>query len=295
LTRRDRGRVVRGAVLWLLLGATAAEGLEGGQTDTEARFAAVVVLVGGPVDQCSATKIAARQFLTAGHCVVDTSSGELRPAFRANGTIKISGSVAPETEADFSKATVTNTLLAPAFKDGLERFISFKRKRIAAFTEQFAGTELLRRITEMEAKHHFTLRFPDAAVVEIDRDTAGIPVATIDAASLQAGDAVTLVGYGCAQLAHRREEHRSLPFGRRRWGHSQVIRVDAVNFYSYAAQLRTGTPSLCPGDSGGPVFHDGKVAGVHSTVFGISTAGGAHSNMSVNLYSLRDWEALQAR
>ncbi len=110
---------------------------------------------------------------------------------------------------------------------------------------------------------------------------------------MAAEEAVTLVGYGCAHLADRQDEQQRQPFGHRRWARTQVIRVDAVNFYSYAEHLRADAPSLCPGDSGGPVLRDGKVVGVHGTVYGIGSAGGAHSNMSVNLHALRTWDALQ--
>jgi len=288
--------ITRRALLGLLLlCALPAKGLEGGRPDAEQRYAAVVALVAGPVDECSATKVGARRFLTAAHCVVDTGSGELRPAFRPGGSIAISNAPTPRTAEDFITAMVQHTRLAPAFREGMDRFIAFKRKRVAAFVEQFADKELQRRIAEMEAKHHFTARYPDAALVEIDRLTPSIPAAPIDLDTVTAEDTVTLVGYGCAHLAERQAEQQSLPFGRRRWAQTQVIRVDAVNFYSYAEHLRPGAPSLCPGDSGGPVLRDGKVVGVHGTVYGIGAAGGAHSNMSVNLHTLRDWAALRQR
>ncbi len=289
-------RFVQPALLGLLLlGTHPANGLEGARPDTDQRYAAVVVLMAGPVDQCSATKIGARRFLTAAHCVVDTGSGELHPAFRADGSIAISNAAAPRAAEDFITAIVHHTRLAPAFRQGMERFIAFKRKRVAAFKEQFAGTELLRRIAKMEAKHHFTARYPDAAVVQIDRATPSIPTASIDLDALAAEQTVTLVGYGCAHLADRQDEQQRQPFGRRRWARTQVIRVDAVNFYSYAEHLRADAPSLCPGDSGGPVLRDDKVVGVHGTVYGIGAAGGAHSNMSVNLHALRTWDAIQDR
>ena len=279
----------------LLSGPHRANALEGGRPDTEDRYAAVVVLVAGPTDQCSASKIDARRFLTAAHCVVNTASGELRPAFRAGGHLANSNASTPCNAQDFVTVAVVQTRLAPAFRTGMERFIAFKRERVAALQEQFAGTELPRRIAEMEAKHHFTARYPDVALVRIDRATPSIPTVSIDFDKVAAEETVTLVGYGCARLADRQDERRRLPFGRRRWARTQIIRVDAVNFYSYAEHLRADAPSLCPGDSGGPVLRAGKVVGVHGTVYGISAAGGAHSNMSVNLHALRDWEALRDR
>jgi S1-C subfamily serine protease len=77
----------------------------------------------------------------------------------------------------------------------------------------------------------------------------------------------------------------------RRSGRSRVIRVDAVNFYTDAGQRAAHAPSLCPGDSGGPVLHQGRVVGVHTVVFGLNRRHGARSNMAVNLAPLADWSA----
>jgi Trypsin len=70
-----------------------------------------------------------------------------------------------------------------------------------------------------------------------------------------------------------------------------VIRADAVNFYTFAADLRPGSPTTCPGDSGGPVLKDGQVVGVHGSVYGLSARDAARSNMSVNLHPLAGWDA----
>jgi hypothetical protein len=68
-----------------------------------------------------------------------------------------------------------------------------------------------------------------------------------------------------------------------------VIRVDSVNFYTFAHRMHPGAPSLCPGDSGGPVMRAGKIVGVHGTVYGLAREHGARSNMSVNLQTVQPW------
>jgi hypothetical protein len=72
------------------------------------------------------------------------------------------------------------------------------------------------------------------------------------------------------------------------------LRVDPLNFYSFGRVMRTDAPSLCPGDSGGPVLRDGKAVGVHGTAHGAALRYGANSNMSVNLNSLMLWSALES-
>jgi hypothetical protein len=296
--KRDRRLLCRAALgALILLPGPVALALSGGTPDTGGRFPAVVVLVAGPRSQCSGTKIGPRRLLTAAHCVVDTGTGELRPAYRPGGRLRIGNAPVPAAAGDLHPVQVRRTHLAPAFSDGLQRFLAFKRKRIAAFREQFQGTELLRRIMEMEATHHFTARYPDAAVIDLDTATPDIPSLPVDQRPLTREAPVTLVGYGCASIDQRASENAAHPFGVRRWAETAVIRVDPVNFFSYARYLRDGAPSLCPGDSGGPVLRDGKVVGVHGTVYGIGgLAGeqGGHSNMSVSLPALKDWAALRA-
>jgi hypothetical protein len=92
------------------------------------------------------------------------------------------------------------------------------------------------------------------------------------------------------EAQHRRRKRSA--FGDRRWAESQVTRVDVINFHSYARRVRADAPTLCPGDSGGPVMYKGKVVGVHGAAFGLDTGGGARSNMAANLMELKRWQVL---
>jgi hypothetical protein len=278
----------------LLLAPPAGLALIGGEPDRDERYAAVVQIIGegDSRQRCSATKIGEQRFLTAAHCVMDMDSGLLHPTHQPGGSFRITNAVSPKTEADFIAVRTTATLIPPAFRAGLEELIAVRAQRIAQLKQKYAGGELVWHISRLKAKHVLTTRFPDVAVIEVDRPTPTIATAVLDLASSLEGASVTLVGYGCRSLEAWREGSKSPNYDERRWADTQVVRVDAINFYSYAGRTRADAPSLCPGDSGGPVMHNGKVVGVHGAAFELDTAGGPRSNMAVNLSELRRWPPL---
>jgi hypothetical protein len=288
-------------LLLLLLGTGEAAAIMGGAPDTDARFAAVVLVLTGE-GFCTATKIGPQHLLTAAHCTLDTASSALHPPFTAGGRLHISNALHPQGSADLRPVRVRRTQIAPAFRAGLKRLQAFKRERIAALRAQIDDPGLVQRLRGRGADHHFTARFPDAAVIELDTPTPAVPTLGIDLGPLAPDERVTLVGYGCADAQAAPDGPGDGPrpgaLGTRRFAASRVIRADGVNLYSYARHLRTGAPSLCPGDSGGPVLRAGRVVGVHSSVHGYGGhAGrrGGHSNRAVRLRALRDWDLLAAR
>lgn len=278
----------------LLLAADAAA-LTGGAADSAGRFAAVVMVSAGGSPLCSATKIGPQRLLTAAHCTVDMASGAAYPSFAAGGVLLIGNAAGPQGVADLRPVTVRHTHLAPAFREGLERFQAYKRERIGALEEDFGGTALMERMRTLAVGPNFTARFPDVAVIELEAPLAAIPKLPVDLRPLLPEDAVTLVGYGCADAADAADPREGRVAGIRRFARSRVIRTDGFNVYTYARHLRTGMPSLCPGDSGGPVLRAGKVVGVHGSVHGYGGhpgQRGGHSNRAVQLHALRDWSAL---
>jgi len=282
--------IARCVMMCTLLGvATQLEAIIAAKLDDPPQYAAVVVMLMADSRQCSATKIAARRFLTAAHCVADTSTGMVASAVAAGRPIQMSNAVSPGLR-DFALLHIDRVVLHPDFKRALERFHAYKEKIINEYREHHKGVDLELRIRRVESDNHFTVRNPDLAVVSVRELTPGIPITKIDFAPLTAGDLVHLIGYGC-------EADRDVPlatkYGRRRWGETKVIRIDTVNFYTFANQMLPGAPSLCSGDSGGPVMRAGKVVGVHGTVYGLSDKVGARSNMSVNLRTYEAWSMLR--
>lgn len=261
-------------------------GLLGGQSDTPEGFNAVVALSLGEQAHCSATKISAHTFLTAAHCVTNTQTGTIDSRFMPEQRLLVSANPKPRTRADFIPLTVRRIQLHPAYQTALQRFFAYKETQINVYRQRYSGADLARRIQVLEANNHFTARFPDLALLIVHETTPSIPQFAIDCTALTAGDSVQLIGYGFDSVAHFAQARRAAPFGQRHWGNSAVIRVDAVNFYTYGGLLRAGEPSLSPGDSGGPVLRRGRVVGVNGTVYGLSRLDAARSNMSVNLNGL---------
>lgn len=289
---RSRGRPW--ISFWLAFGfalvADPTLALINGQFDDEDRYGAIVALWSEGERRCSATKIGPYTFLTAAHCVVDVTRGDLSSPFQSGGTLKISAR--PESRpGDTQALVVTKTELPTAFAEGLKRLYDYQQSLIADYRSRYSGEDLLRRIRHVQADSRITDRFPDAALVHVVTPTPAIPQLSVSLAPLHAGTDVILVGYGCEHVIDwRRTDRRERP-ARRLWGHSQVIRVDSVNFYTFGSERRDGSATLCPGDSGGPVLFDDRVVGVHGTVWGLSHRDTARSNMSVNLHALSDWQA----
>ena len=283
------GRWIFAPVSGLLIAAffiPSASALIGGQVDFDERYQSVVSLVSSGSIRCSATKVAERDFLTAAHCVSDTGTGGPAEGFLPGDSILVSNLTQPGGRADYKPLRIESVRLHRGYRRALERFFRYKEERISAFRERYSGQDLDRPVRTLEADNHFTARFPDIAIIRVLDETPEIPAASIDCRPLSAEDPVHLVGYGIEGFTHDPPGGLAAYIGRRKWGESWVIRVDAVNFYTYAHLKRAGSPSLAPGDSGGPVMREGRVVGVNGTVYGLSRIEAARSNMAVKLNGL---------
>lgn len=258
--------------------------LIGGEADNENLYAAVVLLYAGPQALCTATKIDTHRFLTSAHCVVDAKNAKLKKAFEAGGRIAVSHTGVPRSSSDFTQLEVQDTLLPPTYLKALSRLAAYKAERIAVLRDTLSEEQLKLREHAFQIGHHFSARFPDLAIIQVSTSTDHIAILPLDLDPVQRNDSVLLVGFGCE---HSSKYNRSSSgYGRRTWGKTEVIRADKVNFYTYARLMRADHPSLCPGDSGGPVLRNGRVVGVNGTVYGLGSKDAARSNMSVNLNSL---------
>lgn len=290
-----RGRAQRRAALWvciMLVLPNAALALLDAEPDNARHYAAVVSIKTAEHWECTATKIGRRQFLTAAHCVVDPQTGAIKTALTGpNGSIDIGTTSRTGSEQISLTVALEHVLLAPAYEGALERFAAYKQQKIAELARKpealatIGGTARLDQAVHI--RHHFSARFPDLAILRLRDLTPSIPTSEIDFAPLPHNASVVLVGYGCTRGA----EGRLRPTHIRGFGRTHVIRVDSVNFYTKGGQMTTGAPSLCPGDSGGPVLHKGKVVGVHGVVYGLNARHGARSNMAARLNPLATWDA----
>lgn len=284
-----RSRSMLALLLLVLSGPLPA--LIGGQPDSADRYGFVVSLRVAPDQRCTATKIGPRSFLTAAHCVIDLRAGTLSRSFQPGGRVLVSNRPEVGGDSDYQPLRVEATQLPQSFVSALNRLHAYQEARIAEFRARYSGQDLARRIRQIYAESHITARFPDLAIVRVNNETRSIPAASVDLRSLVRGAEVVLVGYGCERVSDLAEGRRGSAPVRRSWGRSRVIRVDTVNFYTFAGDLRPGSPTTCPGDSGGPILKDDQVAGVHGAVYGLSARDSARSNMSVNLHPLAGWDA----
>ncbi|MBK5937777.1 trypsin-like serine protease [Halochromatium roseum] len=284
---RRRLRLARfGLGPWLLIASTALA-LSGGSEDSVQRHPEVLSLRADQRFICSAVKIGPQTLLTAAHCVVNARSGELMSAFRHAAEISLDNAPQQLSDKGAMIAVVDDILLPDAYREGLAKLVDYRRQRLAELSSMASALPTEQLEQGLRMRYHFAERYPDIALIRLRTATPEIPVAEVDFTPLAAGAEVELVGFGCADL--RRVGNRAA--AARRSGWTRVIRVDAVNFYTEAGQKSEQAPSLCPGDSGGPVLYQGRVVGIHSVVYGLNARHGARSNMAVNLAPLAGWEA----
>lgn len=289
---RDPDRARRLAILALLLAAPPTQALHQGRVDLEQRYPAVVNLATETDGNlCSATKIDAHWLLTAAHCLVDAESGDLRAAFKPGGEIRISNAPVQAAGATAQPVVVEEARLAPAYAQGLKAFRAYKAARLEDAREHGTQTSAIPKLTpeaalaqRLRLRHHFAARHADVALVRLRNATPDIPTLPLEPRAAEAESDVILVGYGCAAPGAT-----SIRPVRRAWGKTQVIRANAINFYTMGGQMRAGAPSLCPGNSGGPVLSQGQVIGVNTVVYGLNATHGSRSNMAVNLAPLVGW------
>jgi hypothetical protein len=219
-------------------GDSAGSGLIGG--DVAPKETATSVLL---VDnRCTAARIGERHLLLAAHCVLALSSSgrSLLPILDANykrgGKIEVTDSN-DVAAARYRELTVVRTHVHPAW-------LSECGASGCAFDHSIRGVAP-----------------PDIAVIETVESPPGT-IATVDTGHVASGDPLMLVGYGC-------EETLNDPSAPRRLKYAMTEAIDAsssLNGFAQRAYFETGgvesegAASLCPGDSGGPVFRAGSGA-----------------------------------
>lgn len=248
-------------------------------------FPATMQIVGN----CTVTKIADDLILTAAHCVRESSSAELRPAFVPGSTLRV---VVRGSSPGERTVTVRETLLHP----------------------QVAHLCASRGCSNRAADDRRDA--PDVAVVRLTAPLDGVPSAQVDLDEVLPGEDVTILGYGCADQVWGRGD------GKLRFRDTSIVATTAaihaggiddepVGFASVAANYALtpgpvrapsataavgaggdgglgagadaatagngtggaptgdgpGAAGLCPGDSGGALYRKGTgvVVGVNAS------------------------------
>lgn len=256
--------------------------LIGGRAALESEYQPTVYIQNG----CTAAKVGPRHFLTAAHCVHDYYDNSYSTGYDAGSIFRVTTVNGPDSLGDPS-AYVTMTIAAthvfPAWTEACARRI----------TE--GGDCYVNVLTNPEYP-------PDLAVVVVNEDSPAIPQATVDARPVTAGDPVVTMGYGCeiwggsTPTRLKLDELSALP-------ESSLVHegafispeaaplVAASNVITRGYGADPNAASLCPGDSGGPLYRGATsellVVGVNAYY---SFGGGASASLT-NWHTRLDTEA----
>ncbi len=189
---------------------------------------------------CTATKVGARQLLTAAHCVINMDLNELRPTY-------------------YPSAFDSFYIYWHANPSGASAPIKLKSKRTFVPTSQF-GT--------------FKLTGGDIALIETTEDIPMVPIAEIYEQPLTTQDELRLTGYGVLNASPTLLTSTKVSIATE----EQLDKIKYKNGLNDSVWMVMGPkyepkdhrPHLVPGDSGGPLYiKDGnsfKVAGVNSYI-----------------------------
>jgi hypothetical protein len=210
---------------------------------------------------CTAVKVGPQKILTAAHCVDGQGGSELFDGgplvfFTANA-------VTDDTAYDLAeRATIETVRIHPSY----------------------------------DRLHHLSDQ-PDVAVITLAPGSTfdDIPSAVVDIDPIPVGTKLVLNGYGCPaiQPGGGNGDH-VLRFGTAKsvsiktlgigFDAERLSLIDQNFVVTAGSGLREGATSVCPGDSGGPVYRSGTakltVAGINSWIAGISQAGPKASMMA---------------
>jgi hypothetical protein len=215
--------------------AEARGALVGGREVSSAEFPATVLINDG----CTGAKVGPRLFITAAHCVHDSE----RNTVPVGGLVRVTTKRAQVRSGDYLDLDLVDIHVMQGWLDACQAP---------------CGANVL------SAAHP-----SDVALFEVAEDSPDIREAYVDISPVLPGDALVEVGYGCEDgygiafdYANRRlkvEQVVALPAGSLLHEGSYVWQGDEVNIaasYVITPGLAHDGASLCPGDSGGPLYRD---------------------------------------
>jgi hypothetical protein len=232
---------------------------------------------------CTGAKIGPRHFLFAAHCAFDFAHKSVVPSYINDASFVLTNSPYPE-DSD----TAPNPWIALTVEH-------------TYFTNSFWNA-----CTSAPCDFSYMItQGADLAIVKVKEDTPSIPVVPIDYRRPTENQWAVLNGYGCEEgRSGRPVIDESLPWGRLKY-QVTAVGADSIlsniggavapaeanwNFFTPGRALDPNSASLCPGDSGGPIYgwlNNGyAVIGVNSA----QTSWDSSEVSVVNIHSRLDTE-----
>jgi hypothetical protein len=196
---------------------------------------------------CTAAKVGPRHILLAAHCVHNAAHNDVNSRYAPGQQIRISASkTIAWDDPSYRTFEIERTFIPPWWTSGCKRPC----------------------VNNMLGAAHPE----DVAVIVVKSEIVGIPTASVDLRPIELGDPVLITGVGCeAGLRGPSDPHTMRQKVQRTstidWSHlgeygrpkptPQELDVLAAKYFLTPGQsLDPKEASLCPGDSGGPVYRE---------------------------------------
>ncbi len=254
--------------------AHAAPALIGGEVATSDALPSTLRLDGG----CTAAKVAPRVVLTAAHCLVDHEAPHLIHADYVVG----------------AKSRFQN-----------HRGLDVQVPVAGVFIHPSYLLRLAGRFTAGLSVAGVAFEAYDAAFLVLEQDLPEVPSAPLSFEPVLPGDEVEIGGWGCENSTMDGPGERRLKTFTTRVIPTEVVpedslrsplrpfrvpsRAAAFNFFTPGRTLEENAASICPGDSGGPVYRGGSVVGVNAQYTFRDDSAISSANLHARLSGVEAW------
>jgi len=183
---------------------------------------------------CTAAKVASHTLLLAAHCVFNNETLWVDDEFTSGKKIRL----------------MTHY--------GVDRQVTIE----SSVPHDSYGLESTRLQDKGEDNRDAGLRSFDVAIISIKEDTPEIPLAEIRFEKPAINSKVVISGWGCTESVHKTRNYKS----ELKINENIIMEMDDFNFVTGGKKINEKFASLCPGDSGGPLYSvlDGSIIGVNS-------------------------------